>query len=253
MPSAHQSQDVFVDDITHVLIICTASRLTLLGLSRPSGRELNLYHTNMSVGTPTAMLHIAGTTSGRVFMRGGNKDLYELEYSSESRWFFGSGARVGITNRSSGNLSTWMPSIMSSNSKAGYNLQSMFADYVGREGIENFVIDSAQSRLFTLHTKGAIEMFDISSTQFLTRGRYSNLRNDLISRGIAGNASNNAQTNVVHLAVVGASESRRACLVAVTAYGEADRHDEADVQALVCILLLHRLPLSVSAVLRPIP
>ena len=60
------------------------------------------------------MLHIAGTAAGRVFMRGTNKDLYELEYTSESRWFFGSGARVGVTNRSSGTLSTWMPSVFSS-------------------------------------------------------------------------------------------------------------------------------------------
>ena len=120
-PTVHAliSLDVFVDDITHVLVICTASRLTLLGLSRPSSHELNLYQTNMSADTPTTMLHIAGTDSGRVFMRGGNKNLYELEYSSESRWFFGSGARVGITNRSSGSLTTWMPSIMSSTSKSG--------------------------------------------------------------------------------------------------------------------------------------
>ncbi len=110
--------DVFVDDITHVLIISTSSRLTLLGLSRTSGRELNLYHTNLSADTPTAMLQIAGTSPGRVFMRGANKDLYELEYSSESGWFFGSGARVSITNRSSGTLSAWMPSLLTSTSES---------------------------------------------------------------------------------------------------------------------------------------
>ena len=128
----------------------------------------------------------------------------------------------------------------------------MFADHVGREGIENFVIDSGQSRLFTLHTKGAIEMFDISGTQFVGRGGYSNLKNDLISRGIAGNASSNAQTNVVHLAAIGAHESRRACLVAVTACGGFCGRDEADAQARVYISPVHRLPLSASAGLQPI-
>ena len=109
--------DVFVDDITHVLIICTATRLTLLGLSRPPSGELNLYATNLAADTPTAMRSIVGTSTGRVFMLGANKDLYELDYSSESRWFFGSGTRVGITNRSSGSLSTWMPTMLSSSSE----------------------------------------------------------------------------------------------------------------------------------------
>ena len=105
--------DVFVDDITHVLIICTSSRVSLLGLSRPSSHELNLYATNLSADTPIAMLQISGTASGRVFMRGSNKELYELEYTSDSRWFFGSGAKVTLTNHSSGTLSNWMPSVFS--------------------------------------------------------------------------------------------------------------------------------------------
>ena len=118
--------DVFVDDVTQVLIICTASRLTLLGLSRPSARELNLYHTNLSIDTPTAMLSMVGNSSGRVFLRGGNKDLYELVYSNESRWFFGNGARVNITNRSGSAASTWIPTIFGSDGES--NLQE--ATYV---------------------------------------------------------------------------------------------------------------------------
>jgi hypothetical protein len=108
--------DVFVDEITHILIICTASRLTLLGLSHPSPREVSLYHTQLTADLPTSILAISGTHSGRIFMTGSNKDLYEVEYSNSSGWFFGSGAKVAVHNRSSGGLSNWIPSVFSSSS-----------------------------------------------------------------------------------------------------------------------------------------
>ncbi len=89
-----------------------------------------------------------------------------------------------------------------------------------RQGIETFVIDSGQSRLFTLHTKGGLEMFDVSAKNFTSRGKYIRLKPDLISRGIAGEAPKYDQATVVSLGVIGSHESRRACLVAVTANGE---------------------------------
>lgn len=109
--------DVFVDTITHVLLICTTSRLTLLGLSHPSSREINLYHTQLTADLPTSIISIHGTNAGRVFMVGANKDLYEVEYSNQAGWFFGSGAKVVVHNRSSGTLSNWVPSVFGSSSQ----------------------------------------------------------------------------------------------------------------------------------------
>lgn len=115
---ADSNVDVFVDDITHVLIITTMSKVTLLGLLRsPNSRELSLYQTNLQADLPTQMLSISGTASGRVFMNGADKNLYELEYTSEGGWFFGSGARVSIINRSSGGMGIWMPSFLASSSE----------------------------------------------------------------------------------------------------------------------------------------
>ena len=57
------------------------------------------------------MLQISGTTAGRVFMRGTNKDLYELEYSSDSSWLFGSGAKVRVVNKTTTGLAAVIPSV----------------------------------------------------------------------------------------------------------------------------------------------
>jgi hypothetical protein len=110
--------DVFVDDITHLLVICTSSKVSLLGLSRPSPREINLYATNLSADAPVAMISVSGTASGRIFLLGVNKDLYELEYSAESSWFFGSSTRVQLHNRSSGSFANWVPTVFSSGSES---------------------------------------------------------------------------------------------------------------------------------------
>ncbi|WVQ69011.1 uncharacterized protein L199_007223 [Kwoniella botswanensis] len=192
-------KDVFVDEITHVLIICTSSKTTLLGLSRPpNSREINLYATNLSVETPTAMIDIKGTAAGRIFMLGANKDVYELDYSSDSSWFFGSSTKVGLHNRSSGSLANWTPGFLASKTK---------------EGIESFALDSQQGRLYTLHTAGEIEFIDVSGTNYQSRARYTKLKHDLNRNQQNGNIT------VTSLAVVGGHESKRACLVAIASNG----------------------------------
>jgi len=62
------------------------------------------------------MIDIKGSATGRIFMNGANKDMYELDYSSSTGWF-GGGTKVRITNRSSGSLSDWIPTVFSSNSE----------------------------------------------------------------------------------------------------------------------------------------
>ncbi|EIW68747.1 hypothetical protein TREMEDRAFT_63207 [Tremella mesenterica DSM 1558] len=187
-------KDVFVDDITHVLLICTSSRATLLGLSRSPQGELSLYQTSLTVDTPTTMVSIHGSDSGRIFMLGLNRDLYELEYSGEGGWFFGSSTRVILHNRTSGALSNWVPTFLSSQN---------------REGIQSFVIDAPQNRLFTLHTTGVIDQYDISGSNFILKSKFLTLKRDLQSRGTP------LSSRIVGIFVVGSHESRRVGLMAV--------------------------------------
>lgn len=107
--------DVFIDELSHLLVICTKSKISVLGLGRAAdSNAISLFTTNLATDAPTAMTHVAGTSTGRIFMRGIDKNLYELDYSNNSKWFFSSGAKVWVINRSSSAWSNWMPSVMSS-------------------------------------------------------------------------------------------------------------------------------------------
>lgn len=59
----------------------------------------------------------------------------------------------------------------------------------------------------------------MSGTNFLSRGKYTRIKSDLQSRGLAGQPPNPSATKIVNIAVVSAHESRRACLVAITETG----------------------------------
>jgi nuclear pore complex protein Nup155 len=195
-------KDVFVDDITHLLVVCTASRASLLGLCRSEKGELSLYATNLATETATAMIDIKGTDAGRIFLLGANKDLYELEYSTTGGWLSG-GSKMWITNRSSSYLSTWVPSILTSGSN---------------EGIESFVVDPKQGRLFVLRSRGEIEYYSITGSNFESRGKYASLHADF-QRLRYGGATPAQGSRVVSIAIVGAHESTKAWLVAISASG----------------------------------
>ncbi|BEJ12146.1 hypothetical protein CspHIS471_0206060 [Cutaneotrichosporon sp. HIS471] len=195
-------KDVFVDDIHYLLVICTASKATLLGLSRSPKGELSLYATNMSVELPTTMTCIRGIDSGRIFLLGVNKDIYELEYSISSGWL-SSGSKIWLTNRSSGYLSTWVPSVLQ-----GAN----------REGVESFVVDPQQGRLYALHTKGQIEWIDVSGNKFESRSRFNILREHFMRARLTGTLGKDG-AEVVAIAPVPANESKKAVVVAIAASG----------------------------------
>jgi nuclear pore complex protein Nup155 len=125
------------------------------------------------------MLSITGTDSGRIFMLGQNRNVYELEYSASSgSWFFGSSNNVKLHNRTSGALTNWTPSMFASKSD---------------EGVQSLTVDAQQNRLYTLSTKNEIEMFDVSGNGWVSKGKRDNKRE--------------AIGKVVSLAAIGAQES----------------------------------------------
>lgn len=107
-------KDVFQDHITHLLIICTSTKVTLFGLGKSAQGDLDLYSTGLTADTPTTMISIAGTGTGRIFALGANRDMYEFEYASETGWLFGASSRLSVHNRTSGALANWVPSFLSS-------------------------------------------------------------------------------------------------------------------------------------------
>ena len=101
--------NVFIDEITSLLVICTPVSVILLGLSsQPSvgpeyrqHKDIKLYATDMTVSTENVeMCSVVGTAEGRIFMCGGSDGcLYELHYQEKEVWF---GKRVHLINHSAG-------------------------------------------------------------------------------------------------------------------------------------------------------
>lgn len=111
--------DVFIDALTHLLVICTSTKIIVLGLGREAdSKTINLFSTNLSVSSTTPITYVAGSTGGRVFLLGETKELFELEYSNDSSWFFGSGAKISLKNLSAGFLSNLLPTFLSSGSES---------------------------------------------------------------------------------------------------------------------------------------
>lgn len=117
---------VFVDSITHVLVLSQGTTLSLVGIAAPPGpvsagvlrrRELTMFETDIVVQTgKQAMTSIVGTPEGRIFMCGMNDGaLYEMYYQSNETWV-GLRSKAGITNHSVGGFYNLAPSLFASSS-----------------------------------------------------------------------------------------------------------------------------------------
>jgi len=109
---------VFIDEISHLLVLCTPISVLLIGVSVSpvTGRdgrvhkEIKMYATDMSVSTDVEMTSVVGTADGRIFMCGSQDGcLYELHYQEKEGWF---GKRVQLINHSVGGVQTLFPKLM---------------------------------------------------------------------------------------------------------------------------------------------
>lgn len=84
---------IFVDQIEYILVLATPLEVILLGIAfsvNPSTgkKEMSLYATGMSTPSDNInMLSVTGSRNGRVFLAGGDGNLYELAYQTEDGWF----------------------------------------------------------------------------------------------------------------------------------------------------------------------
>lgn len=119
---------VFVDQIQHVLVVCTSTSITLLGLafeapasasasssSSPAKRELKLFVTDMNLATEgVQMSDVCGTQGGRVFCKGSDGCLYEILYQANEGWF---SHRCSLRNVTSPKLSNLVPNFIQGKQK----------------------------------------------------------------------------------------------------------------------------------------
>ncbi|KAG8913822.1 hypothetical protein FRC02_005290, partial [Tulasnella sp. 418] len=150
---------VFIESITHVLVICTPSSVSLLGVSaapsqptssgEPVRRELTLYATDIDVDTDNhTMTSVVGTSDGRIFMcESASGALYELMYQSKETWF---SKRASLVNHSIGAAGALIPSILAPRVT---------------EQILKLALDDSRRCLYALTVDGRIVLYHLPKSQ----------------------------------------------------------------------------------------
>lgn len=176
---------VFIESIKHVLVICTSTSVSLLGLAiedapanstssngnaassstttnptnasatpstsagarNPStGKQLKLFVTEMSASTDGVQLSdVCGTDEGRIFCKGNDGCLYEVMYQASEGWFSN---RCGLRNVTNPRLSNLVPNFIQGKQK---------------ETLDFISVDSARNVVYTLHKGSEIEIQHLPS------------------------------------------------------------------------------------------
>ena len=203
---------VFVNTITHILVVATTTEVTLLGVSAvptPSGsKTVTLYQTKMSVhgGDVT---QIVGTASGRIFLGGqSDTDIHELFYQQEERWF---SSRCGKINHTHSGWSSVMPNLP---------LASLPFGQRQVEGLVALVVDDTRNLLYSLSDRSTIRTYHMESPEKLTRVIEKDKTSCL--RDFAHMDSSpllTDRTNIVSLSPIPATEASKLHLMALTDTG----------------------------------
>ncbi|PCH33730.1 nucleoporin [Wolfiporia cocos MD-104 SS10] len=125
--------EVFVDEITYLLVICTPINVQIIGTSAtpvkgPNNqvhKAIQLYATDLSVATDVEMTSVVCTHDGRIFMCGVQDGcLYEFHYQAKEGWF---GKRVQLINHSVGGFQSFLPRLTTT--KLDDRIISVVADH----------------------------------------------------------------------------------------------------------------------------
>ncbi|GAA5858950.1 hypothetical protein JCM8547_007170 [Rhodosporidiobolus lusitaniae] len=159
---------VFVDSISHLLVLATPSQVTLVGLgytapSPGAKKEVTFYLTGLSVPTDgISFTTIRGTSTGRIFLAsspdpltpggiGGDGCMYELVYQAQEGWF---AKRCTLHNLTSGGVAkAVMPSFLRS-----------FSAVKDSEWIVSLEVDNERGLIYTLLRNSTIVMHQLPST-----------------------------------------------------------------------------------------
>jgi nuclear pore complex protein Nup155 len=78
----HSFADIFDPSINYLLVVATRSELQIFGVSLPQNEAgISMFATHLSVSTDDVqMTSVVGTSTGQIFLTGGNGHLYEFEY-----------------------------------------------------------------------------------------------------------------------------------------------------------------------------
>lgn len=233
---------VFIDSISWVLVLCTPSNVTLLGLAfeKPNAApgaagpsndqlELRLYVTDLTIQTDgVTMSGVKGTSSGRLFCHGSDQCLYEIVYQAAEGWF---SSKCSLKNLTSPRLGNFVPSFIKGKQecKSGCLASSrrcrdlIFIVLVSSDPIDFVTVDDSRNVLYTLHRSLEIEIWHLPSRDSSVAPVRIARASDICKHAqmlCPGSPSLDPRVfAIVWLGVVSPKESKNVHLVAVTRNG----------------------------------
>ncbi|KAG8903519.1 hypothetical protein FRB99_003175 [Tulasnella sp. 403] len=203
---------VFVETITHLLVICRQTFIELVGISAPAGqappgslprRELTMFETDIKVPNEMAVESVVGSPEGRIFLCG-KGPLFELEYRARESWF---SRQAKLINHSISTGASFIPSV--------------FASRTGDE-INTLAFDQNRRCLYALTETMDIILFHVPLSQPTSVNRVAML-DHIASKARTmcpgSNLFDSKDFRIHSLYPIDASESKGIHLMAVTTSG----------------------------------
>ncbi|KAM5345253.1 hypothetical protein ACJ41O_011115 [Fusarium nematophilum] len=203
---------IFVNTITHILVVATSSEIVLLGVSStdtPSGtKAVTLYQTKMMLplrGTDVRV--ISGSANGRIFFGGSNDiDINELYYQSEEKWFSNRCGKINHTNPGWSSVVT---------------LQGGFWSQRTPEHLVDIVIDDSRNLVYTLSSRSTIRTYHMEApdrlNKVIEKEKVHCLRD--IAHMISQSKLLNDRANIVAISPISKQEASKLHLMALTNTG----------------------------------
>lgn len=201
---------VFMESITHLLVLATPVEIVLLGVSLYGG-ELSHPVQLPGYSCPTddiVMTSIVSSDNGRIFMAGGDGNLYELVYGTSDGWFNRRCRKVCIA----GQLGRLVPRVLR---------------FGTPDSLKQVLVDDSRHILYTRSQAGVLCVYDLGAKGDQAPHKVAEIAD--ASRGVSGSGGfgfgsstskmEAARRAIVHIAVVTPAESSRLTLVAVCADG----------------------------------
>lgn len=199
---------VFVEGITHLLVIATLHEIFLLGVAAPKSNtgELQFYGTRMSV--PTTGIDVScieSTATGRIFFAGKvDTHVYELLYQAEEGWF---SRRCSKVNHTGSTMDNFMPTAFLSKTP---------------EKIMQISIDDSRQILYTLSSRSTIRAYSFNDPTALRLNvtySYSSAASHAQMINATSNLLDPRTTGIVSISALTTAESKQIYLLATTTTG----------------------------------
>ncbi|KAH8780273.1 putative nuclear pore complex protein [Diaporthe sp. PMI_573] len=214
--------DVFVNTITHILVLATATEMILLGVSAtptPNGSHtVNLYSTRMTLHKGSLdVSYIVGSADGRIFFGGNNDtDVHELYYQQEEKWF---SSRCGKINHTHPGWSSVVPKLPHPSTLLP-SPSSLWTPKTN-ESLADMVIDDSRKLLYTLSNTSTIRVYQIEGLYKLNKCIEKDRTTcfNETTHFVSGSPLLTNNLTIVSISPISAKESFNLHLVALTSTG----------------------------------